>query len=165
MGRLDPAVLSVCCPRSLKKRWFLCGCLLAAGAMFKGQLLLRCAFFCALADLGKRDGCAHCDCSRGLRRRRPLVVSPWLLRTPTALIVVALVGGVSSLIFFGRKFRHPWAWVAGMIALGTFVAERSLAAALHGCELVFSTAASIIHISSSARATTCHSFSDVSVGR
>jgi hypothetical protein len=39
-----------------------------------------------------------------------------------ALIAVALVGGVSCLIFFGRKFRHAWAWVAGMIALGAFVA-------------------------------------------
>jgi hypothetical protein len=58
----------------------------------------------------------------GFASTTALVVSPWLLRTPTALIVVALVGGVSSLIFFGRKFRDAWVWVAGMIALGTFVA-------------------------------------------
>jgi len=50
------------------------------------------------------------------------VVSPWLLRAPAALIMVALFGGVSCLIFFGRKFRDAWAWVAGMIALGAFVA-------------------------------------------
>ena len=49
------------------------------------------------------------------------MVSPWLLRTPTALIVIALVGSVSCLIFFGRKFRHPWVWVAGMIAVAAFV--------------------------------------------
>ena len=106
---------------ALKKRWFLCGCLLAAGAMFKGQLLLIVPFF-ILWPLWQKRWTRALRLLAGFASTTALVVSPWLLRTPTALIVVALVGGVSSLIFFGRKFRDAWVWVAGMIALGTFVA-------------------------------------------
>jgi hypothetical protein len=106
---------------ALKKRWFLCGCLLAAGAMFKGQLLLVVPFF-VLWPLWQKRWTRALQLLAGFASTTALVVSPWLLRTPTALIVVALVGGVSCLIFFGRKFRHAWTWVAGMIALGTFVA-------------------------------------------
>ena len=106
---------------ALKKRWFLCGCLLAAGAMFKGQLLLIVPFF-ILWPLWQKRWTPALRLLAGFVSTTALVVSPWLLRTPTALIVVALVGGVSCLIFFGRKFRDAWVWVAGMIALGTFVA-------------------------------------------
>ena len=106
---------------ALKKRWFLCGCLLAAGAMFKGQLLLIVPFF-ILWPLWQKRWTRALRLLAGFASTTALVVSPWLLRTPTALIVVALVGGVSCLIFFGRKFRDAWVWVAGMIALGTFVA-------------------------------------------
>jgi Glycosyltransferase family 87 len=104
-----------------KKRWFLCGCLLAAGAMFKGQLLLVVPFF-VLWPLWQKRWTRALRLVAGFASTTALVVSPWLLRTPTALIVVAFVGSVSCLIFLGEKFRHPWAWVAGMIALGTFVA-------------------------------------------
>ena len=106
---------------ALKKRWFLCGCLLAAGAMFKGQLLLVVPFF-VLWPLWQKRWMRALRLLAGFASTTALVVSPWLLRTPTALIVVALIGGVSSLIFFGGKFRHAWVWVAGMTALGTFVA-------------------------------------------
>jgi len=106
---------------ALKKRWFLCGCLLAAGAMLKGQLLLVVPFF-VLWPLWQKRWMRALRLLAGFASMTALVVSPWLLRSPTALIVVALVGGVSCWIFFSRKFRHAWVWVAGMIALGTFVA-------------------------------------------
>src|SRR6266542_3591315 len=106
---------------ALKNRWFLCGCLLAAGAMFKGQLLFVTPCLVLWPLWQKRWSRALCVLA-GFASTTALVVSPWLLRTPTALIVVALIGGVGCLIFFGRKFRDAWAWVAGMIALGAFVA-------------------------------------------
>jgi hypothetical protein len=106
---------------ALKKRWFLCGCLLAAGAMLKGQLLLVAPFF-VLWPLWQKRWTRALRLLAGFASMTALVVSPWLLRTPTALIMVAVVGGVSSLIFFGRQFRHAWGWVTGMIALGAFVA-------------------------------------------
>jgi hypothetical protein len=103
------------------KRWFWCGCLLAIGAMLKGQLLLVAPFF-VLWPLWQKRWTDALRLLAGFASTTALVVSPWLLRTPTALIVVTVVGSVSCLIFFGRKFRHAWAWLAGMIALGTFVA-------------------------------------------
>jgi len=106
---------------AVNKRWFLCGCLLAAGAMLKGQLLLVAPFF-VLWPLWQKRWMRALRLLAGFASMTALVVSPWLLRSPTALIVVALVGGVSCWIFFSRKFRHAWVWVAGMIALGTFVA-------------------------------------------
>jgi hypothetical protein len=106
---------------ALKKRWFLCGCLLAAGAMLKGQLLLVVPFF-VLWPLWQKKWTHALRLLAGFASTAALVVSPWLLRTPLALTVVAFVGGVSSLIFFGRKFQHAWTWVAGMVALGAFVA-------------------------------------------
>jgi hypothetical protein len=106
---------------ALKKRWFLCGCLLATGAMLKGQLLLVVPFF-VLWPLWQKRWTRALRLLAGLASTTALVASPWLLRTPTALIVVAFVGGVSSLIFFGGKFRHAWVWMAGTVALGVFVA-------------------------------------------
>src|SRR5919106_3873944 len=103
------------------KRWFWCGCLLAAGAMLKGQLLLVAPFF-VLWPLWQKRWTRALRLLAGFASTTALVVSPWLLRTPTAFIVVALVGGVSGLIFFARKFRDAWAWLAGTIAVGTFLA-------------------------------------------
>jgi hypothetical protein len=103
------------------KRWFWCGCLLAAGAMLKGQLLLVAPFF-VLWPLWQKRWTRALRLLSGFASTTALVVSPWLLRTPTAVILVGLVGGVSCLVFFGGKFRHAWTWLAGMIALGTFTA-------------------------------------------
>ena len=41
---------------ALKNRWFWCGCLLALGAMFKGQLLFVVPFFVLLATMPKTMG-------------------------------------------------------------------------------------------------------------
>ena len=103
------------------RRWFWCGCLLAAGAMLKGQLLLVVPFF-VLWPLWQKRWTRALRLLAGFATTTALVVSPWLLRTPTALMVVALIGGVSSLIFFGRKFGYATAWIAGVTALGVFVA-------------------------------------------
>ncbi len=46
---------------ALKNRWFTCGCLLAAGTMFKGQLLLVVPFF-LLWPLWEKNGPARCTC-------------------------------------------------------------------------------------------------------
>jgi uncharacterized membrane protein len=53
---------------ALKNRWLLCGCLLAAGAMFKGQLLLVAPFFILWPLWQKRAG--RCVCSQGSLQRR-----------------------------------------------------------------------------------------------
>jgi len=102
-------------------RWFLCGCLLAAGAMLKGQLLLVAPFF-VLWPLWQKRWTRALLLVAGFSSATALLVSPWLLRTPTAWVVVTLAGIASALFFFGRKFRHAPAWAAGTIAVGAFVA-------------------------------------------
>jgi hypothetical protein len=102
-------------------RWFWCGCLLAAGAMLKGQLLLVAPFF-VLWPLWQKRWTRALLFLAGFSVTTALLVSPWLLRTPTALVVVALAGSASALLFFGRRVRHAWAWVAGTMAAAAFVA-------------------------------------------
>jgi hypothetical protein len=104
---------------ALKNRWFLCGCLLAAGAMFKGQLLLVAPFF-LLWPLWEKKWTRAMHLLAGFAATVALVVSPWLLRNPVAWIAVAVVAGVSSLLFLRHGWRHPGALIAGLTALAVF---------------------------------------------
>lgn len=105
---------------ALKNRWFLSGCLLAAGAMFKGQLLLVAPFF-VLWPLWQKKWTHAMRMLAGFTATVALVVSPWLLRNPVAWIAVAIVAGASSLLFLRRGLRHSGAWIAGLTALAVFV--------------------------------------------
>src|SRR6266480_3488287 len=66
---------------ALKKRWFLCGCLLAAGAMLKGQLLFVAPFF-VLWPLWQKRWTRALRVLAGFATTVALLVSPWLLRNP-----------------------------------------------------------------------------------
>src|SRR6266576_3160000 len=105
---------------ALKNRWFTCGCLLAAGAMFKGQLLLVAPFF-LLWPLWEKKWTRAMHMLAGFTAMVALVVSPWLLRNPGAWIAVSLVAGVSSLLFLRHRSRHPGAWIAILTALAVFL--------------------------------------------
>jgi hypothetical protein len=104
---------------ALKNRWFFCACLLAAGAMFKGQLLLVAPFF-VLWPLWQKKWTRAMRMLAGFTATVALVVSPWLLRNPVAWIAVTMVAGVSSLLFLRRGFRHPGAWIAVLTAFAVF---------------------------------------------
>ena len=65
----------------LKNRWFACGCLLAAGSMFKGQLLLVAPFF-LLWPLLQKQWIPTLRMLAGFAATAALIVSPWLLRSP-----------------------------------------------------------------------------------
>jgi len=54
---------------ALKNRWFCCGCLLAAGAMLKGQLLFVAPFLFS-GRYAKKSGPVRCACSPASRRRQ-----------------------------------------------------------------------------------------------
>jgi len=105
---------------ALKNRWFTCGCLLAAGTMFKGQLLLVAPFF-LLWPLWEKKWTRAMHMLAGFTAMVALVVSPWLLRNPGAWIAVSLVAGVSSLLFLRHRSRHPGAWIAILTALAVFL--------------------------------------------
>src|SRR4026208_1772968 len=70
---------------ALKNRWFVCGCLLAAGAMFKGQLLFVAPFFLLWPLLQKR-WIRALRVLAGFIATAALIASPWLLRTPAAWV-------------------------------------------------------------------------------
>src|SRR5437763_7563619 len=78
---------------AVKKRWFLCGCLLAAGAMLKGQLLFVAPFF-VLWPLWQKRWTSALRVLAGFGTTTALIVSPWILRGPLAWISVGIIASV-----------------------------------------------------------------------
>ena len=105
---------------ALKNRWFWCGCLVAAGAMLKGQLLFVAPFFVFWPLLQKR-WIPTLHVFLGFVATAALIVSPWLLRTPTSWIAVAAVAGISLPFLLKHKVSHAGAWLAGIIGCAVFV--------------------------------------------
>ena len=105
---------------ALNNRWFWCGCLLAAGAMLKGQLLFVAPFF-IFWPLWQKRWIPALRVLAGFMATTALIVSPWLLRTPAAWLAVATVAGISSLFVLRRKLPHAAAWLAGIIGCAVFV--------------------------------------------
>jgi hypothetical protein len=105
---------------ALKNRWFVCGCLLATGAMFKGQLLLVTPFF-VLWPLWQKRWTRALRVLAGFTATAAIIASPWLLRTPAAWLALAAVIGASSSFFLQRKLPHQIAWISGTTGCATFV--------------------------------------------
>jgi hypothetical protein len=105
---------------ALKNRWFCCGCLLAAGAMLKGQLLFVAPFF-ILWPLWQKRWTRALRVLTGFIATAALIVSPWLLRTPAAWISIVTVTGLSSLFLLQREWPHRSAWIAGITGCTAFV--------------------------------------------
>ena len=87
---------------ALKNRWFWCGCLLALGAMFKGQLLFVVPFF-VLWPLWQKRWVSALRMLAGFTGIAALIVSPWLLRTTGAWFAFAAVAGASLLVVLRYK--------------------------------------------------------------
>jgi hypothetical protein len=105
---------------ALKNRWFWCGCLLAVGAMLKGQLLFVAPFF-VFWPLWQKKWVPTLRVLAGFVVTTALIVSPWLLRTPAACIAVATVAGISALVVLRYKLPHGAACLAGIIGCAVFV--------------------------------------------
>ena len=104
---------------ALTRRWFWCGCLLAAGGMLKGQLLLVAPFFLFWPLWQKR----WVNASRvlaGFVATAALLVSPWLLRNPSAWAALAAVGIVAAAFPFYSRSRNAWPWAAGLTGVAAF---------------------------------------------
>src|SRR5437899_6198013 len=104
----------------LRNRWFWCGCLLAAGAMLKGQLLFVAPFF-VLWPLWQKRWLPALRVLAGFLATIAVIVSPWLLRTSAAWISVAAVASISSLFVLRYKLPHGAVWLAGVIGCAVFV--------------------------------------------
>ena len=105
---------------ALKNRWFLCGCLLAAGAMLKGQLLFVTPFF-VLWPLWQKRWNRALRVLAGLTATAALIVLPWLLRTSSAWLTFAAVTGAILLLFLRWKGRYRSAWIIGTVGCGVFL--------------------------------------------
>ena len=105
---------------ALRNRWFWCGCLLALGAMFKGQLLFVAPLFFMWPLWQKRWMCALRAFS-GLIATAALIVSPWLLRTFGAWIVFTAVASISLFLAGRYKVPHRGTWLAGILGAAAFV--------------------------------------------
>ena len=105
---------------ALKNRWFLCGCLLAVGAMFKGQLLFVAPFF-VLWPLWQKRWTRALRVLAGFIATAALIASPWLLRTPVAWIALAAVTGASSLLLLKCTLPNRSAWISGITGCAAFV--------------------------------------------
>jgi hypothetical protein len=105
---------------ALKNRWFLSGCLLAAGAMFKGQLLFVVPFF-VLWPLWQKRWNRALRVLAGFTATAALIASPWLLRTPSAWIAFLAVTSASSLLLLQRRVPHRSAWISGIAGCAAFV--------------------------------------------
>jgi len=105
---------------ALKNRWFWCGCLLALGAMLKGQLLFVAPLF-FLWPLWQKRWMSALRALAGFTATAALIVSPWLLRTPGAWIAFAVVAGASLFVALRYKLPHKGAWLAGILGCAAFV--------------------------------------------
>src|SRR5215475_682868 len=105
---------------ALKNRWFWCGCLLALGAMLKGQLLFVAPFF-VLWPLWQKRWMNALQALAGFIATAALIVSPWLLQTPEAWIAFAAVAAVSVFLAWWYKLPNGGAWLAGTLATAMFV--------------------------------------------
>jgi hypothetical protein len=105
---------------ALKNRWFWCGCLLATGAMLKGQLLFIAPFF-VLWPVWQKQWTSALRVLMGLVGTTALIVSPWLLRTPASWIAIASVAAISLPLLQKYKVPHASAWLAGIIGCAVFV--------------------------------------------
>ena len=105
---------------ALKNRWFWCGCLLAVGAMLKGQLLFVAPFF-LIWPLWQKRWMNSLRALAGFIATAALIVSPWLLRTPAAWIAFVAVTGISLFLAVRYKFPHRGTWLAGILGTAAFV--------------------------------------------
>ena len=105
---------------ALKNRWFWCGCLLAVGAMLKGQLLFVAPFF-VLWPLWQKRWLNALRVLAGFTATAALIVSPWLLRTPAAWLAFAGVAGITLLLALRYKMSRHGALLAGILGGAAFV--------------------------------------------
>jgi len=105
---------------ALKNRWFWCGCLLAAGAMLKGQLLFVAPFF-VFWPLWQKRWPSVMHLLSGFAATAALIVSPWLLRTPAAWIAFAAVACLGLWLVLQFKFPNQGAGVAGILGCAAFL--------------------------------------------
>lgn len=109
------------------RRWFWCGCLLALGAMLKGQLLFVAPFFIIWPLWQKRWDHALLVLS-GFITATALVTAQWLLSNWQVGLAAALAALAIWSFLLWRRPNHLWKWGSGLTAAAIIAS----AAAFHG---------------------------------
>ncbi len=102
-------------------RWFWCGCLIAIGAMLKGQLLFVTPFF-LFWPMWQKEWAGALRVLAGLFLTTALITAPWLVRNFTAGLAVAAVCGTAYLLLRFWNIRYRGAWWAAIAASAIFLA-------------------------------------------
>ena len=89
--------------------------------MLKGQLLFVAPFF-IFWPLWQKEWAGALRVLTGFVATTAVIAAPWLLRNPTAFLVVALVCGIAYLLLRFWNMRHRGVWLAGVAALAIFLA-------------------------------------------
>jgi hypothetical protein len=105
---------------ALRNRWFWCGCLLALGAMLKGQLLFVAPFF-VFWQLWQKRWLSALRVIAGFTATAALIVSPWLLRNAESWLAFVGVAGTTFFVALRYKFPHKGACLAGILGAAAFV--------------------------------------------
>ena len=102
-------------------RWFWCGCLVAAGAMFKGQLLLVTPFF-IFWPMWQKEWMNALRVFAGFIFTAALVAIPWLIQNAASFLAVVLVCGIAYALLRLWRTPHSGVWLAGIAAVALFLA-------------------------------------------
>ena len=106
---------------ALKNRWFWCGCLLAAGAMLKGQLLFVAPFF-VLWPLWQKRWASALRVLAGFTATAALISFTVASAHSRGLDRISRCCWCSVFWFVLRyKFPHQGAWIAGIVGCAAFV--------------------------------------------
>ena len=103
-----------------KRRWFITGCLLAFGAMLKGQLLFVAPFF-IFWPLWQKRWIEALRVLCGFALTTTLIVLPWLVQGGASWVVATTVIGAVWAILLWRRPRYAGTWGAGLTALALFI--------------------------------------------
>jgi hypothetical protein len=104
---------------ALNRRWFGCGCLLALGAMLKGQLLFVAPFFLFWPLWQKRWERAG-QVLAGFFFTFAIVVSPWILKGASSWAMVAGTALIATVLCARAGGPRYWTWAPGLTAAVAF---------------------------------------------
>jgi len=102
-------------------RWLWCGCLLALGAMFKGQLLMVTPFF-VMWPVAEKEWRRALRVVAGFSATVAVIVSPWLLHGPAAWVCVTGAVAAFAVFLATRKWTDRKTWLCGFFAVATGIA-------------------------------------------
>jgi hypothetical protein len=107
----------------LQRRWLLAGLCVGVGMLFKGQVVCTAAVF-ALWPLFQARWCAVLEVAVGAFFGLFVCVSPWLIRTPWAIVLLVVL--LAGAVFVARYVPKQWRvlLVGGAVPISLFLSGK-----------------------------------------